>query len=159
MRAHGFSSDRQPEAKTGTIGATPLAEGLKQIARALWNAPAFVFDLHEQSLAAGLGPERDRSTGRRVLEGVLQQIHDRRCEQLRVRVDGQRGVDGLHSESNLSLLRVEVPGGGYFIDERGDREPLASLFSGGQTSLRQCAVHEVPDAREAAPEYRSGYSH
>ena len=62
MRAHDLSSDRKPEAKTGTIGATPIAEGLKQVARALRNAPTFVFDLDHQSLAPGLGPEHHRST-------------------------------------------------------------------------------------------------
>jgi len=102
--AHGLSSDQQPEAKTGTIGATPLAEGLKQVARASRNAPAFVFDLDEQSLGAGPGPEHDRSTGGRVLERVLQQIHHRRCEQLWVGINDQHGVHGLHIEFNLSLL-------------------------------------------------------
>ena len=106
MRAHDLSSDRKPEAKTGTVGATPIAEGVKQVARALRNAPTFVFDLDHQSLAPGLGPEHHRSTGRSVLEGILQQVHHRRREQLRVRVNGQRGVDGLQSESNVSLFRV-----------------------------------------------------
>ena len=45
---------------------------------------------------------------------------------------------------------------GYFVDERGHVEPLPPLFPGGKPDLGQRAVDEIPQARQAAAENRSG---
>ena len=63
MRPHRLSSHRKAEAKAGPIVAAPFSKGLKEIAFALRNAPAFVCDLHHEPLAPRAGPEHAPSAG------------------------------------------------------------------------------------------------
>ena len=83
----------------------------------------------------------------RVLEGVLQQVHHRRREELRVHGDRQRGVDAVHREPDVAVLGVQLGGDGDLVHEDGQRHPFASLRAGVQADFGQAAVDEVAKAR------------
>ena len=65
---------------------------------ALRHPSALVLDLDDHAaVILAAGPERDASARGRGLEGVLQQVHQRRREELRVDVDCERGITRLRS--------------------------------------------------------------
>ena len=60
MRPHGLTSDGKSEAKARSIGAASFAKGLKQIALAVGNASALVFDFDDAGGPRRHAPERVR---------------------------------------------------------------------------------------------------
>jgi hypothetical protein len=62
VRPYCLPSDRETQAKAGSIAPAALAKHLKQIAFARRNAAAFVLDLEEQLLMFGAHPEYHASS-------------------------------------------------------------------------------------------------
>ena len=156
VRSHGPPRDRKTEAEPGAISPSSVAEGLEQIRFASGNAAALVFNLDEKALAFRMRAEDHGAAGSCVLERIVQQVHHCRREQLRVGVEGQRGIDRRHSEPDAAILRVEATGRGDLVDERGHADGLAPLLRGGQPDLTELAVHEGEHAGQAAAQHRSG---
>src|SRR3954463_5677691 len=84
---YGLASDRESPAKARPIAAAPVAKHLKQIAPGLRNPATLVFGLDVQPPMFGARPQYHAPSCWRVLEGVVQQVHHGRCEELRVCVD------------------------------------------------------------------------
>ena len=73
--AYRLPGDGESQAEAGSIVAAALPERAKQIARPLRNATALIFNLDEQPLILGAGREHHVAPGRRILEGIVQQVH------------------------------------------------------------------------------------
>src|SRR2546422_339428 len=95
-------------------------------------------------------------TRRCALERVLQQIHHRRRKQLRIPVDSQGGIDRVDGERDVAVLGMQQPRGSYFVEERDHWQSFAQLSASRKANFGQCAVDDVPQACEAAAEYRPG---
>src|SRR3990172_8483267 len=153
----GLAADREPKTKARAVIFAPLPEGAKHLPFRLVvsETPALVFDLDEHARVVGLRPERHPSTSGCVLEGVLQEVHHRRREELRVPGDRQRGIDTFHRELDVAVLSVQIGGDRNLVYEDGQRYPFASVHARFQTDFGQAPVDEVAKAREAAAERRA----
>src|SRR4030095_14566661 len=101
-------------------------------------------------------PEYDAAVSGRVLEGVVQQVHHGRREELRVRVDEQRRVNRIDGELDVPILRMEHACGGYFVDESHHGQTRTSLVSSREANFGKRAVDDFSKAHQAAAEDRSG---
>jgi len=152
VRPYCFPSYRKSEAEAGSIAPTPIAKLLKQIALALRNPTALVLGLDQQSTVFGAGAQDHAATWRGVLEGVVQQVHHGRRQELRVGVDRQSGVNSIDRELNVSVLGVQHPGRSDLVDERDDRQASTSLFAGFEADFGQRAVDDVAKVRQTLSE-------
>ena len=91
-----------------------------------------------------------------VLEGVVQQVHQRGREELRIDGDDQRRIDAVHHQLDLPGVGVHLRGDGDLADEPSQRHPITVVKAGLEADLRQCAVDEVPQAHDAAGKHRTG---
>jgi hypothetical protein len=90
VHAHGLPGYEKTETGPRAISPASLAESLEQLCFAFWNSAALVLNLDDKALAFGMRAEDHRAARPRVLECIVQQVHHRRREQLRVGLDGQR---------------------------------------------------------------------
>ena len=152
-----LSSNRKPQAEAASISASTLAERLKRIPDAGRDTAALVFDLDLQPFVSSCPCSQDDAPAKgRGLEGVVQQIRHRRCQDLRVGIGRPRRITRLEDELKPPRLRVEPPGRGDVTQERRHSDPLAPLVIGGKTNLRKRAVNQVAQAHEASTQYGPG---
>src|SRR5688572_24668598 len=87
IRARSRECNGEPQPETRVIG-TSSSERAKQFLGLPWRkAAAFIGYVDENPVRSGPRGERYLSLGAAELEGVLQEIQDRRREELLVRVD------------------------------------------------------------------------
>ena len=89
----------------------------------------------------------------RVLERIVQQVHDGRREELRVGRHSQPRVHLLDGELQCAVLGVQVAGNRYFAEERAHRHPFAVLDIGVHPDVGQGAVDKVTQTHEAPAQH------
>jgi hypothetical protein len=156
IRLDRLAADREAEPQAGAI-ASSLAPGRPEEVGSLLRRPtALILDLEENPAVLGTGPQRDEPLRRRVLEGVLEQVHEGEREERGVHVDGQRGVDGLHGEPDVPVLGVQVGGDGNLVDEGQGRHPVSPRLRRGETDFRQRGVDDLAQPHQAPTQHRAG---
>src|SRR4029079_10211384 len=84
VRPYRFPGDRESQAEARSIAATPIAKLSKQVSLARRNSATLVLGLDEQPAVFGARSQDHAASWRRVLEGVVQQVHHGRRKELRV---------------------------------------------------------------------------
>jgi hypothetical protein len=144
-----------PSPERSLLRRSPKA--LKQVCH-VGKASTPILDL-DQDVAPFLpGPEHDPPGGGGVLEGVVQQVHQRGSEELRIHVQDQHRVDAVDHQLDLPRVRVHLCGDGDLAHEASQGHPTAAVEAGFEPDLRQRAVDEVPQPDDATGQHRGGAS-
>src|SRR4029079_13936390 len=120
MCPDGLSRNREPEAETCSILSTTDAKCLKRVPFVIWAPATLVFHFDDNVSVFLVCAQRDPTTRPRVLACVVEEIHDRRREDLRIGVDRQLWIDRLHFELQAAGLGVQASGGGDVVEEGRD---------------------------------------
>jgi hypothetical protein len=107
VRADALTGDCEPEAQAASVLASLLEEG-KQVFGSSGKATAFVLDRDENPIGVCVRPHQDMTPGARVLARVLQQVRDRRREDLSVYLDPDSLRDGRDRELQAPSLRFDL---------------------------------------------------
>src|SRR5688500_18440415 len=116
MDLDGLTSDREAQAEPASIGLTPAGKRLKNHVGRISDAAAPVLDLDAHVLTVTNRAERDRASGLRKLEGIVQQVHHGRRQQLRVANHSQLRLDRFDDELQVAALCVQMGHGGAVAD-------------------------------------------
>ena len=150
--------DGKPEAQAAAVGRVLRERGEQGIGLSLGKSAALVLDLDQHALRGAVGLQADVAMRPRELEGVLQQVGDRRIEHLLFRLDPQIGGDGGDGELAAPGLRFQARRHLDLGDEPVDGDRFTQLHghAGCEAHVGQRAVDEVAQADEAALKHGGG---
>lgn len=109
LAAAGFNAPSgEGEAKTqaGSIGSALLERTEQFVDVPARQTAAFVLDLDVHAVEVGDDPQRDGRVRLRELEGVLQHVFHRRCEDSSFSLDRHSSVNGQNDQCDLSRARL-----------------------------------------------------
>ena len=156
VRADRPSTEGETETEARPIGASLLERAEQFVALSIREAAAFILHFEQHPVVAGVDAQDDAASRSGELEGVLQQIHHHRtqdlpvgfdCDAFRNRVDRQRDAAGLRREACRSR---------EFLDECGDLKLFKPLNAVGESDGRQRAADEIVCAEQASMKHRTG---
>ncbi len=149
-RLRGLQTDREPEADPGAIAA-PLGERTQQVLYlSRWEPAAFVLDVDERALCGGPCTERHGGPRARELERVLDQIGNRRREDLSIGRYDQGGIGGRHVEPEPSLPRHHRGPDFDFLEDLTNRHPLDVLDARVEPDVRKRPIDEPRQPHQAS---------
>src|SRR4029453_14079668 len=112
------ATDGEAESESRPVSATLLVRAEQRFTVTADQPPPLVCYLDDDALCGRVGTERDLAVGARELERVLQEVPERRTEDLWIRIDDDAELDRLHDKLVPTVVRQE---GG------GDSNPLDYL--------------------------------
>ena len=140
------------------MGSAELLEGSKhRFRRPLGEATALVLNIDQDAIVLRMGGKRNTPVRPRELDGILEQVCQRGCEDLSVAFNHQAVIDRGDDELEIAGRCLQRGGNLHVPDELCDVDALPSLGDPArQPYLDEGPVDEVAQSDEAAIEQGAG---
>ncbi len=135
----------EPKSESASVVAQ-LCKGYKHLFYSARRKPAAtVLDVDADSIGRRVGTQTNLAMIASEFEGVLQQVSDRRQEQVSVAANGKLFVNLGYAESTLPYPRFQGRGQFNFSDEVGEREDvMLAAQAGCYSNLSEGTIDQVP---------------